>query len=663
MDFKLFFCFIVKEISFFQMHLVAPMGNGIMGAEQKRNEMIDSKMGTYGKLIWMGEHSVVYGHPAMALPLRAAKVIAQAVSSETDRLISPFYEGLLECLPSRYESLRDLIRKVRQSLDLGPQTITLTMNLPIGAGLGASAAIAGALVQALYRAKGVSPTDLELRNWIQTSETIAHGRSSGIDAAAVLSKTVLTYLKGHDPFPFQTRFRGYLFVADSGIFGSTLEAVEIVRKQMETEAGKNHIEALGDLAITFIIQVNKAMYETVGPLMNQAQHHLRELGVSHPVLEEMIELALRSGAKGAKLTGGGLGGCMIAYADSLVDLISIRDAFQAHGFQRVWLIDLEKEFSYVPVATARAPINIALIKYWGKKNETEVLPTAPSLSLSLSRYETITRIAETREVGISFRLNGIEEPKMLPRVKAFLTHFTHGKEPSGLSIESVNTGPTAAGLASSASAFAALAVAANAFFQTNLSHQELASITRKGSGSAVRSLLPGAVAWNEDGSIEAVALQFEDLLMGILIVDEKKKAIGSTEAMKQTMLTSPNYLAWVDQTRIQYHEMRVAMNHGDFSLVGAIAEDNALALHQLCETAVPPIRYLNDRSSAIIKAIQSARRQGLFQAYATMDAGPNVKVLCRSCDREAIERWTNEKHFPSPIWSNIDWKGASIFDE
>lgn len=652
-----------KEISFFQMHLAGPIGNGIMREEQKRNEMIDSKTCTYGKIIWMGEHSVVYGHPAMALPLRTAKVHAEAVSSETDRLISPFYEGPLESIPTRLSALFDLIHQVRQSLDLSPQTITLTMNLPIGAGLGASAAIAGALVQALYRAKGVSPSYLELRNWIQTSETIAHGRSSGVDAAAVLSDTVLTYLKGRDPVPFQTRFNGYLFVADSGIFGSTKDAVEIVRKQMETEAGKNHIEALGNLAITFIDQVNKGMYDTVGPLMNQAQHHLRELGVSHPVLEEMIELALRSGAKGAKLTGGGLGGCMIAYADSLADLIAIRDAFQERGFQRHWLLDLEKEFAHVPVAIARAPINIALIKYWGKRNETEVLPTAPSLSLSLSRYETITRIAQSRNAGVSFRLNGIEEQAMLPRVKAFLTHFTQGEEPSGLSIESVNTGPTAAGLASSASAFSALAVAANAYFQTNLTLDELAAITRKGSGSAVRSLLPGAVAWKEDGSIETLKLPFDDLLMGILIVDEKKKAIGSTEAMKQTMLSSPEYSAWVDRTRLQFHEMKRALSHGDFELVGALAEENALALHRLCETAVPPIRYLSERSNAIIASIQSARRQGLFLAYCTMDAGPNVKVLCKQHEKEAIERWAEDHQFPIPVWSNIDRKGATLLDE
>jgi diphosphomevalonate decarboxylase len=397
--------------------------------------------------------------------------------------------------------------------------------------------------------------------------------------------------------------------------------------------------------------------------MNEAQRHLSSLGVSHPKLDQMIALALRHGATGAKLTGGGLGGCMIAYAKTFENIIAVRQAFLEQGYERIWVLDLEKAFSDVKAVTSRAPINIALIKYWGKQDETEVLPTAPSLSFSLSRYETITRIARSNKEDVTFRLNGKEEEAMLPRVKTFLKQFTKGEEPTYLSIESVNTGPTAAGLASSASAFAALAVAANAFFGSNLSLDRLAAITRKGSGSAVRSLLPGAVAWKEDGSIEALDLPFADLWMGILIVDEKKKAIGSTEAMKQTMLTSPDYPTWVANTRLQFASMKDALQQADFGQVGRLAETNALALHRLCKTAVPPIRYLTDRSQNIIDAVKQARESGLFLAFCTMDAGPNVKILCKQNDRETIERWAEEHHFPTPVWSPVDRKGAMLLDE
>lgn len=456
---------------------------------------------------------------------------------------------------------------------------------------------------------------------------------------------------------------GYLFVVDSGVFGSTKEAVEIVRRQMETESGHAHVEALGRLAKDFIDSLTQGDFGSIGTRMNEAQEYLRKLGVSHPVLEEMIALALLHGAKGAKLTGGGLGGCMIAYADSLQDLIAIRDAFLERHYERFWMLDLEKEFSDVAAVTVRAPINIALIKYWGKKDETEVLPTAPSLSLSLSRYETITRIAFSDQEGVTFHLNGNEEADMLPRVKTFLKHFTGGVEPTNLSIESVNTGPTAAGLASSASAFAALALAANTYYRNNLSLHKLAVFTRKGSGSAVRSLLPGAVAWKEDGSIEELDLPFPDLRMGILIVDEAKKAIGSTQAMRLTRNTSPFYETWVSQTRRQFEEMRQAFAEQDFAMVGAIAEQNALALHQLCETAVPPITYLTDTSKTIIASLQEERRKGTFLAYATMDAGPNVKILCRERDQESIEAWAKTHRFPDVIWSKIDQKGALVLFE
>ena len=260
-----------------------------------------NKRHTYGKIIWMGEHSVVYGHPALALPLRSAKVIAEAVPSPQDRLISPFYDGLLDMAPVRFESLRVLIRNVRQALELGPQTLRVTTQLPIGAGLGASAAVAGALVKALYQAKNVPLGDHELREWIQTSEMIAHGRASGVDAATVLSDTLLTYVKGQDPLPLIANVAGYLFVADSGVFGSTKEAVEIVRKQMETESGKVHVEALGRLAKDFIDILNQSEFSSIGRFMNEAQAHLRELNVSHPALEEMIGLALSTGAKGCLL--------------------------------------------------------------------------------------------------------------------------------------------------------------------------------------------------------------------------------------------------------------------------------------------------------------------------------------------------------------------------
>ena len=152
--------------------------------------------------------------------------------------------------------------------------------------------------------------------------------------------------------------------------------------------------------------------------------------------------------------------------------------------------------------TAKAPINIALVKYWGKRDEQEVLPNNPSVSLSLNLYHTITTLKETENKEVSFQINEHADEEIKKRALDFLRHFNHGEIPSYLSIDTINTGPTAAGLASSASGFAALAMAANEYFGCRYDFQTLASITRKGSGSAVRSLLGNCVAWYDDGHIE-----------------------------------------------------------------------------------------------------------------------------------------------------------------
>ena len=181
---------------------------------------------------------------------------------------------------------------------------------------------------------------------------------------------------------------------------------------------------------------------------------------------------------------------------------------------------------------ARAPINIALIKYWGKKDIKEVLPYQPSLSLSLDIFETETVIQKADHNDFVFKINNIEDDKIKHKVETFIKLFDININLNGIEIHTKNTGPTAAGLASSASGFAALAVAVNRFFNFNYNLDMLSSLTRKGSGSAIRSLLPKAVAWLPDGHIEQVDFSFDDVCLGVVIINDQKKSIGSTEAMK-----------------------------------------------------------------------------------------------------------------------------------
>ena len=312
------------------------------------------------------------------------------------------------------------------------------------------------------------------------------------------------------------------------------------------------------------------------------------------------------------------------------------------------------------LVTSRAPINIALIKYWGKKDELEVLPYQPSISLSLDCFETETTIEKTDQ-PFSFMINGKQDRHMKAHVAKFLSQFT-SNELFGIQIRTTNSGPTAAGLASSASGYAALAVAANVFFETNYPIEKLASITRKGSGSAIRSLLPNCVKWDVDGSIAPVNWTFKDAKMGIVIISDKKKAISSREAMKESIKTSPLYKDWITQSFIDAALFETFNHNQQFSELGLLIENNALMMHKVCETTVPSIKFLTDESYQLIHHIQQARRQHHYEAYVTMDAGPNVKILCLDHDRKAIENDLNHLGH-QVIWSNIDEKGAVILHE
>lgn len=311
---------------------------------------------------------------------------------------------------------------------------------------------------------------------------------------------------------------------------------------------------------------------------------------------------------------------------------------------------------------ARAPINIALIKYWGKKDIKEVLPYQPSLSLSLDIFETETVIQKADHNDFVFKINNIEDDRIKHKVETFIKLFDININLNGIEIHTKNTGPTAAGLASSASGFAALAVAVNRFFNFNYNLDMLSSLTRKGSGSAIRSLLPKAVAWLPDGHIEQVDFSFEDVCLGVVIINDQKKSIGSTEAMKLSVETSPLYTQWVKQSFIDFEAFKETLKNKDFKKLGNITEKNALLMHEVCHQTVPKIQYLSPSSYDVISLIQSLRTTLDIDCYVTMDAGPNVKVLTKIEYQATIESHLNEKGYDI-LWSGIDKKGAVILDE
>lgn len=291
-------------------------------------------------------------------------------------------------------------------------------------------------------------------------------------------------------------------------------------------------------------------------------------------------------------------------------------------------------------ATARAYPNIALVKYWGKRDEQLILPVAGSLSLTLDAFATTTEVALAPDAHTdAFSLNGAAQTgPAAERVTRFLDRV---RELAGsherATVASTNEAPTGAGLASSASGFAALATAAAAAYGLDLDARELSRLARRGSGSAARSIVPGVAVWHsgDDAASFAEPVDAPDMRMVIVTLDTRQKAVSSREAMRRTARTSPFYPAWITSTEASLTEMLAACAADDFTRIGQITETHALRMHAVIQSCEPPIRYLAPASVAVFDAVAELRERGL-EAYATADAGPNVCAIVRPEQADAL---------------------------
>jgi len=286
---------------------------------------------------------------------------------------------------------------------------------------------------------------------------------------------------------------------------------------------------------------------------------------------------------------------------------------------------------------AYAPANIALCKYWGKRDEDLKLPLTGSLSISMGAMGTRMCITPAQED--SLHINGdtlASGDKAFKRLFAFLDLL----RPRGqtLRVDSVNTLPMAAGLASSASAFAAALLAMEKLYGWELDGPTRSRLARLGSGSACRSVHQGFVEWQagaEPDGIDSFALPlapaWPELRVGVLTLSAATKSVGSTEGMKRTAETSQLYRAWPAQVAHDLPLIRRAVLEHDFETLGATAEQNALAMHATMIAAWPPILYWRPETIAALHQVHALRAQGL-PVFATLDAGPNVKLLHRAGD-------------------------------
>lgn len=303
--------------------------------------------------------------------------------------------------------------------------------------------------------------------------------------------------------------------------------------------------------------------------------------------------------------------------------------------------------SYKLIATAKANTNIALIKYWGKRNERLLLPMNSSLSITLNNFYTITTV-EFKEGLKEDMLIWDHAPgsaQELMKISSFLDII---RKEVGVNLHAriitENHVPTAAGFASSASGYAALAAAATKALGLNLSLKDLSIFARQGSGSACRSVYGGFAEWQkgsrEDGS-DSYACQLLDekawnlTILSVMVTAGRKK-VSSREGMKRTVETSPFYQGWLDTVDEDIKAAKIAIKKKDFVLLGEVMEGNALKMHATMLGAKPPLIYWDSGTMEVMHRIQDLRQEGI-PVYFTIDAGPNMKVLCEPENEDRVK--------------------------
>jgi diphosphomevalonate decarboxylase len=613
---------------------------------------------SHGKIILMGEHAVVYGYGAIALPLFSHSVSSTVEKSDVDFLDCALYQGKLIHAPIQLNNVSAVIAEVKKGLQIEePLKITIQSQIPAGRGMGSSAAVVSSIIKALYNYKQIYLTQDQLLKLVHIGETIAHGNPSGLDGVVVNSKVPILFKRGKGIVPIQSRLHGYLVIRDTGVVASTKQAVADIAQLIKSDGEyRDALDQLGKLSERSIRMIEEGNMGELGRLMTQAQHLLKLLTVSHPQIDDLVEQALAVGALGAKLTGGGRGGCVIALCQDEI----VRDAVMKRwNHESCWVLDLN-----LKLVKARAHANIALVKYWGKEDEERVIPYNSSLSLTLDKLYTDT-IIETSDKD-AFILNGVmqgnnETEKIIRFVNRF-RQMSHRENP--VRITSVNNFPTAAGLASSASGFAALATAANRYFNLNMSKKDLSVITRFGSGSATRSLFGGFAVWQKDEN--PYAYEFDsaewDIAMIVVVINKEKKEISSKEAMRRTVQTSPYYPAWVVSAQTDIENMKKAIKKHDFRVVGEITQSNALRMHASMMSAVPPIIYWQPETLSVLRLVDELNKKGL-DCYATMDAGPNVKILTRQSKIEMLADELSLRIDKQNMIICLPGEGATILNE
>lgn len=302
----------------------------------------------HGKIILIGEHSVVHNEPAIAIPFTSANVEVSIEELYGESTIESIYHtGRLKDAPKTLNNLIETLEAVCRHFNKKPENmhIIIKSSIPAERGMGSSAAVATALIRALFNYYKTELTEDLLDNFVTISEVIAHGNPSGLDAKVVRSEESVYFIRNKGSEFFSVDLPGYLVVADTGQQGETGQAVSDVGKLL-TDPSTNAERLISDLGILTRDarkQIDEKNLVQLGRVLSKAQINLKGLTVSNETLDLFVETALDHDALGAKLTGGGRGGCMFALTDSLEQAENISKALLDVGAVDTWIHPLGED--------------------------------------------------------------------------------------------------------------------------------------------------------------------------------------------------------------------------------------------------------------------------------------------------------------------------------
>lgn len=305
-------------------------------------------------------------------------------------------------------------------------------------------------------------------------------------------------------------------------------------------------------------------------------------------------------------------------------------------------------------ATVRAPSNIAFIKYWGAKNLKKALPANPSISMTLrecTSRSTVEHLDEAGEHEVLWRSDGGFTPAPPAFAERVIQHLDRLLKLTGCGgrfrVATENSFPSAAGLASSASGFAALTLATLEALGREASPAERSALARaSGSGSASRSVMGGYVEWPAEGAdaepgVECHAYQLHPaehwrLSNVIAVVETGAKEVSSLDGHRRAR-SSPYWRTRQRRLPARLRAVRRALEERDFELLGSVVEAEAIDLHCVAMTSRPPVFYWRPATLTVLETVRTLRRDGI-SAWSTMDAGANVHVICQPADEAAVAR-------------------------